>query len=156
MPQNPSIPQQAMDYFLQGYNCSQAVAAAFAPRMGLTAQQAAKTVSALGGGLCRMRETCGAVTGGMAVLGMIVGYDDPQDTAGKTQLYIRGQRVMRAFRELHGSLSCREILHLAPGESSDPAPTPRTAEFYSTRPCARVIYDLARLLEEELNDPKKG
>lgn len=156
MPQNPSLPQQAVDFFLQGYNCSQAVAAAFAPKMGLTAQQAARIVSALGGGLCRMRETCGAVTGGMAVLGMVAGYGDPADTAGKTQLYIRGQRVMRAFRALHGSLNCREILHLSPDENADPIPTPRTAEFYRTRPCARVIYDLARLLEEELNDPKKG
>lgn len=145
-----SAAEKARAFFLQGYNCSQSVAAAFADVMGLTEEQAARMASALGGGLCRMRESCGAVTGAMLVLGVLQGYGRPDDAA-KAALYARGQRVLRAFRDLHGSLRCREILHLPPDQESGPVPTPRTAAFYQSRPCAQVIYDAARLLEEELN-----
>lgn len=145
-----SAPERAKAYFLQGYNCSQAVAAAFAHRMGLTAEEAAKMASALGGGMCRMRESCGALSGAMLVLGVLRGYDTPGDDRAKAELYERGQRILRAFRETHGSLRCRELLGLPAEEDSGAAPTPRTADFYASRPCAGLIFDAARLLEEEL------
>lgn len=148
-----SIPQQAVNNFMAGYNCAQAVFCAFAQRMGLDQDQAARLASALGGGLCRMRETCGAVSGAMLALGALKGYDDPEDQAAKQFLYARGQRVMLAFKEKYGSLSCRDLLRLPPDTEVSPMPTPRTAEFYQSRPCARVIYEIARLLEEELARP---
>ena len=150
MEEGLSAAQQAVEYFMEGYNCSQAVFCAFAQRLGLARDQAARLASALGGGLCRMRETCGAVSGGMLALGALAGYDDPQDQAAKQFLYARGQRVMLAFKEKYGSLSCRDLLRLPPDAQPSPMPTPRTAEFYRSRPCARVIYEMARLVEEEL------
>lgn len=145
-----SVAQQAVENFMEGYNCSQAVFCAFAKRLGMDQDRAARLASALGGGLCRMRETCGAVSGGMLALGALAGYDDPQDQTAKQLLYARGQRVMLAFKEKYGSLSCRELLRLPPDDQISPMPTPRTAEFYNSRPCARVIYEMARLVEEEL------
>ena len=93
-----SIPEKAAELFLSGYNCAQSIYAAFAPQLGISEKQAAKMASALGGGLCRMRETCGAISGGMMVLGALKGYDTPDDEAKKI-LYARGQRIMKQFKE---------------------------------------------------------
>lgn len=145
-----SVPERAVELFMTGYNCAQAVFGAFCERTGMPLDQAARLASALGGGMCRMRETCGAVSGGLLTLGALAGYDDPEDPMAKQLLYARGQRVMLAFKETYGSLSCRDLLRLPPDAAPSPIPTPRTAEFYQSRPCARVIYAAARLVEEEL------
>ena len=139
-----------MENFLKGYNCSQAVVLAFSEKMGLTEEQAARLASALGGGMCRMRESCGALSGAMLVLGALEGYSDPGSGADKARLYDRGQRFLQAFKAQYGSLRCGELLKLPPDRPLSPMPTPRTAEFYRSRPCARIVYDAARLLEEEL------
>ena len=152
MSQSSLIPQRAVELFEQGYNCAQAVFGAFAEEMGMTEKQAVKMVSALGGGLCRMRETCGAISGGMMVLGALKGYDTPDDEAKKI-LYARGQRIMKQFKESFGTLNCLELLKLPKDGALSPIPTPRTREFYQKRPCARFIFEMARLVEEELKLP---
>ncbi len=136
---------KAAELFLSGYNCSQSVAAAFAPEMGLTQGQAAKMASAFGGGMGRLREVCGAVSGMLLVLSMLYGYDTPGDDAGKRKLYTEVQELAGAFREEHSSIVCREILKNPP---SDPNPTPRTADFYTKRPCAKLVLTAGRLLDE--------
>lgn len=142
--------RQAVENFMAGYNCSQAVFCAFAQRLGMPIEQAAQIASALGGGMCRMRETCGAVSGGMLALGALAGYNDPEDPTAKALLYARGQRVMLEFKEKYGSLCCRDLLKLPADQLLSPIPSPRTAAFYQKRPCARVIYEMTRLVEEEL------
>ena len=138
---------KAAEFFLSGYNCAQAVAAAFSQELGLTETQAAKMVSAFGGGMGRMREVCGAVSGMLFVLGSLYGYDSPGDDAGKKQLYGEVQELAGKFREENGSIICREILKNPP---ADPNPSPRTAEYYAQRPCARMVLTAARLMEELL------
>lgn len=146
-----TTPEKAADLFMHGYNCAQAVFGAFADQMGLPLETAVRMASALGGGLCRMRETCGAVSGGMLALGTLQGYDIPGDDTIKLALYERGQRVMRAFKEIYGTLCCRELLGLLENDPLSPVPSPRTEAYYQTRPCVRFIYEMARLVEEELN-----
>ena len=93
-----------------------------------------------------MREVCGAVSGMLMVLGVLYGYDDTvEDDAQKKQLYKDVQALAGKFKEECGSIICREILKNPP---SDPNPTPRTAEFYAKRPCARMVMTAARLLDE--------
>lgn len=150
MNENLTIPEKAAELFVNGYNCAQAVLGAFAPQIGISMEEAAQMASALGGGLCRMRETCGAVSGGMLALGMLKGYSVPGNDEVKMALYARGQRVMKAFQEIYGTLCCRELLGLLENAPLSPVPTPRTEEFYKVRPCARFIYEMARLVEEEL------
>ena len=135
---------KAAQLFLDGYNCSQAVAVAFCDVTGLDESFAAKMASSFGGGMGRMREVCGAVSGMLMVLGLLYGYDDPGDNAGKKTLYAEIQALAGKFREEVGSIICREILKNPP---SDPNPTPRTAEFYRKRPCARMVVTAARLLD---------
>ena len=139
--------QKASELFTGGYNCAQAVAAAFCDITGLEENFAARLASSFGGGMGRMREVCGAVSGMLMVLGLLYGYDDPDDNAGKKALYADVQALAGQFREEAGSIICREILK---NPASDPVPTPRTAEFYRKRPCERMVMLAACLLDEFL------
>ncbi len=131
--------------FLGGCNCAQAVFLAFTDITGMERKLAAKISSPFGGGMGRMREVCGAVSGMYMVLGALYGYDENAEEDGqKKQLYKDVQMLAAQFREECGSIICREILKNPP---SDPKPTPRTAEFYAQRPCARMVMTAAKLLD---------
>ena len=140
---------KAAELFLSGYNCSQSVAVAFHKEMGLTERQAAKLASAFGGGMGRMREVCGAVSGMLLVLSQLYGYDTPGDDASKKVLYTHVQALAGQFREENGSIICREILKNPP---SDPNPTPRTADFYAKRPCAKMVMTAGMLLDRFMEE----
>ena len=135
---------KAAELFLNGYNCAQAVAVAFCDVTGLDEKTAARTVSAFGGGMGRLREVCGAVSGMFFVLSYLYGYDTPGDDDIKKQLYSRVQQLAGEFRESCGSIICREILENPP---TDPTPSPRTAEYYAKRPCARMVKTAADLMD---------
>ena len=137
----------AAELFVGGYNCAQAVAVAFSDVTGLDAKTSAKLISSFGGGMGRMREVCGAVSGMLFVAGILYGYDTPDDTAKKAH-YARVQELAGKFREQVGSIVCRELLRDPP---SDPNPTPRTAEFYKVRPCARFVVLAAQILDEYID-----
>ncbi len=139
----------AVELFLQGYNCAQAVAVAFCDVTGLDEKTAARMASSFGGGMGRMREVCGAVSGMLLVYGLLHGYDVPGDDISKKAQYTRIQAMAEAFREQAGSIICREILKNPP---SDPTPTPRSEDFYKGRPCAGMVHLAARILEEELKN----
>ena len=137
--------EKAVELFVGGYNCAQSVVVAFCDVTGLDVDFAAKFSSSFGGGMGRMREVCGAVSGMLMVAGLLYGYDTPGDDVSKKRHYQLVQSLAAGFREKYGSIVCREILKNPP---SDPSPTPRTAEFYRTRPCARCVYLAAKLLDE--------
>lgn len=138
----------AAELFLNGHNCAQSVVVAFCDVTGLDPEFAARLSSSFGGGMGRMREVCGAVSGMLLVAGLLYGYSDPGpgDEAKKAH-YQLVQELAGRFRQENGSIICRELLQDPP---SDPAPTPRTAEFYKTRPCARFVVSAARILDEYL------
>ena len=137
---------KAAELFLSGSNCAQAVAVAFCDVTGLEPAFAAKMASSFGGGMGRLREVCGAVSGMLMVAGLIYGYEDPgENDCNKKAHYQLVQALCAAFREQTGSIVCREILKNPP---SDPNPTPRTAEFYRTRPCARMVLLAGQILDE--------
>ena len=136
--------EKAFDLFKSGYNCAQAVAVSFCDLTGLTEKQAARMASSFGGGIGRMREVCGAVSGMFMVLGLLYGYDDPKADTEKKQLYTDVQALAEAFKKDAGSIICRDILKNPP---SDPNPSPRTAEYYAMRPCERMVYNAASLMD---------
>lgn len=141
--------EKAAELFLQGYNCAQAMMVAYCDVTGLTPEFAAKLSSSFGGGMGRMREVCGAVSGMLMVAGLVYGYDTPGDDVSKKAHYHLVQHLAGKFREEAGSIVCREILKNPP---SDPNPTPRTAEFYKTRPCARMLTLAAGILDDYLRE----
>ena len=137
---------KAAELFLQGYNCAQAVAVAFRDVTGLSEEFSAKMASSFGGGMGRLREVCGAVSGMLIVAGLLYGYTDPgEEDEKKKAHYALVQELCGSFREEVGSIVCREILKNPP---SDPNPTPRTAEFYKQRPCARMVLLAGNILDD--------
>ena len=137
---------KAGELFLTGSNCAQAVILAFNDITGLDDKTALRLSSPFGGGIGRMREVCGAVSGMFMVLGLLYGYEEPgEKDCNKKALYKEVQDLADKFRAECGSIICREILKNPP---SDPNPTPRTAEFYKQRPCARMVMTAARILDE--------
>ena len=135
---------KAAELFLQGYNCAQAITVAFCDITGLDAEFSARMASSFGGGMGRMREVCGAVSGMLMVAGLVYGYDRCGDDAGKKEHYALVQELAGQFRQEVGSIVCREILKNPP---SDPTPSPRTAEYYAKRPCARMVDTAAQILD---------
>ena len=140
---------KAAELFLSGYNCAQSVAVAFCDVTGLDEKTTARAVSAFGGGMGRIREVCGAVSGMFFVLSFLYGYDTPGDDVRKKELYSRVQALAADFRAENGSIICRELLDNPP---SDPNPTPRTEQFYKDRPCARMVATAARIMDEFIQE----
>lgn len=143
--------ERARALFMQGYNCAQAVACAFCDVTGLPIEVAAMMSSSFGGGLGRLREVCGTVSGAALVLGIVKGYSDPKDYAAKKAHYALVQEFARRFQAQNGTIICRELLKDVE-HSTGSEPEPRTPEFYEKRPCLRLAECAAAILEEMLNE----
>lgn len=141
--------EKAKSLFLEGYNCTQAVVGAFCEEMGLDKELALRIASPFGGGMGRLREVCGTVSGMFIVLGYLYGYDDPKDYERKKELYARVQELAGTFKEENGSIICRELLGLK-GKDTSPVPEKRTEDYYKKRPCPGLAAYAANLLEEYL------
>lgn len=138
---------KAKKLFLDGYNCSQAVVGAFADELGLSHDTAMMISSSFGGGMGRLREVCGTVTGAFMVLGLMYGYTNPKDNKSKSEHYKRIQLFADKFKELNGSIICRELLGLSEIKS-EPNPEIRTEQYYKKRPCAELCYLSAEIIEK--------
>jgi C_GCAxxG_C_C family probable redox protein len=140
---------KAAELFLQGYNCAQAVAVAFCDVTGLDEKMTCRLASSFGGGMGRMREVCGAVSGMLMVAGLLYGYDVIGDDAVKKAHYALVQALAGQFRQEVGSIICREILNNPP---TDPDPSPRTEEYYRVRPCARMVLTATNILDAYIQE----
>ncbi len=146
-----SYAEKAKELFKQGYNCSQAVLLAFEDVTGLDPQTALMLSSSFGGGMGRLREVCGAVSGMFMVIGILYGYADPKDQSGKTEHYKRIQALAEAFKAENGSIVCRELLGLGGGADA-PVPELRTDAYYKKRPCAELVAIAAGITEAYINE----
>lgn len=140
----------AKEYFESGYNCAQAVLLAFCEDFGLDKKTALMISASFGGGMGRLREVCGTVSGMNMVLGLARGYDDPKARAEKTQLYKDVQQLAERFREDNGSIICRDLLGLRIKGKDEPTPEERTEKYYQARPCAELCRYAADLTAEYL------
>ncbi|MBE5777996.1 MAG: C_GCAxxG_C_C family protein [Clostridiales bacterium] len=143
---------RARELYLSGYNCAQAVFAAFAEEMKVPVETALKIASGMGGGIGGLRETCGAVSAMALVLGTLRGYNDAADYEGKKELYAAVQRLHGEFCKEYETSNCRQLL-ISAGIAASNVPAERTPEYYRKRPCYRYIEKAAQLLAEELEVP---
>ena len=143
--------EKAKALFLEGYNCAQAVFGAFAEDFGLDLELAMKLSSGFGGGMGRLREVCGAVSGMFMVFDMKHGYTSPTDTVAKKELYSHIQAMAKKFEAENGSIICKELLGLT-DKKSDPTPDSRTSEYYQKRPCKELVKMAADIVDEYLNN----
>lgn len=132
------------------YNCAQSVFAAFNDLTGIDDAMAIRMSGAFGGGMGRLREVCGAVSGAIMVLSMLHAPADPADNTAKMEFYKKIQDFAARFREMHGTIICRELLGDQAGTGYVPAE--RTEEYYRMRPCERMVYDSAAILEQYLKE----
>lgn len=131
----------AESLFRNGLNCSQAVAAAFSDEMNMDKELVKRLTIGFGGGMGRMREVCGAVSGMTFVLSAIYVNDD------RAKIYERVQTVANEYKKENGSIVCRELLGLGKKGSVTPIPEERTAEYYKKRPCPKLIAMSADILD---------
>lgn len=142
----------AKQNFLNGYNCSQAVLLAFCEDFGLEKETALKISEPFGGGMGRMREVCGTVTGMFMVLGLAMGNSDAKDGSTKKNVYKSVQELAEKFKQDNGSIICRELLGLQKANKESYVPSERTTEYYKKRPCPELCKYAADILEEYLEE----
>lgn len=136
---------KAVALFKQGFNCSQSVFAACADIYGIEDQALALRLSAsFGGGIGRMRQTCGAACGMFLLAGLHNGSATPHDADGKKQNYALVQDLAAQFKAENGSLICSELLGIAP-KQQDPQPEARTDAYYQKRPCVEMVATAVRI-----------
>ncbi len=143
--------EMAMANFYEGYNCSQSIVLAFADLIPIEKTTLLKMSSSFGGGMGRLREVCGSVTGMFMIAGILYGYDGPETGQVKADHYARIQELARRFEETHGSIVCREMLGLSVRHDV-PVPEARTQEYYKKRPCPEIIGDAAEILEQYIKE----
>ena len=150
--------EKAVALFKEGYNCSQAVVTAFADLYGFTNEQALKMSASFGGGIGRMRQTCGAACGLFMLAGLETGCTEGKDREGKENNYKVVQELAEEFRKRNGSLICAELLGLSKTAPTPATPEARTAEYYKKRPCVKMVEEAARIWCEYLaeNNTKKS
>ena len=144
--------QCAVDNFMQGYGCCQSVVAAFADLYNLDDTMAKRIAAGFGGGVGRMRLMCGAVSGIVILAGLDRGQIDGADRKGKSMCYKVVQELLDEFKVQNGSVVCAELLGLKGHEKAQSSyvASPRTAEYYKTRPCAAKVESAARIFAEYL------
>ena len=140
---------RAKEYFNQGYNCAQSVALAYADITNLDEEMVAKITASFGGGLGRLREVCGAVSGMAFLASFISPCPSADDAEAKKANYALVQEFAEQFRQQNGSIVCRSLLGLD-RQKDEPTPSPRTAEYYKKRPCSEYVYDAALIVGKYL------
>jgi len=142
----------AKQNFMNGYNCSQAVLLAFCEDFGLEKETALKISEPFGGGMGRMREVCGTVTGMFMVIGLAMGNDNSKDNTTKKNVYKSVQELATKFKEDNGSIICRELLGFQKNNKESYVPSKRTNEYYKKRPCPELCKYAADILEDYLKE----
>ena len=147
--------EDAMANFKNGYNCSQSILLAFADMIPVDRDILSRMASSFGGGMGRLREVCGSVSGMFMVAGFLYGYAGPETGQVKADHYARIQELARRFEEKHGTIVCREMLGLTVRHDV-PTPEARTQEYYKKRPCGEIIGDAAEILEQYIQENPIG
>lgn len=142
--------ERAVDNFMHGYGCCQSVLAAFSDMYGVSDNLAKRIGAGFGGGVGRMRMMCGAVSGIVTLVGLDCGQTDGDDRMGKSACYKVVQELLAKSKAQNGSLICAEILGINGKEKamSSYVASPRTAEYYKTRPCVAKVESAARIFAE--------
>lgn len=146
---------QAVEYFKEGYNCAQSVAMAYADLYSVDMGTIKQLSAPFGGGMGRLREVCGAVTGAFLILGMEHPATDPNDKPSKAANYAAVQRIALQFKDKMGSYMCADLLKIG-RHPQDPNPEDRNSEYYAKRPCAYCVAVAAEMLGKELLESEKA
>ena len=140
--------EKAEELFRTGYNCSQSVIGAFCDDFALDFKTVMKLSEGFGGGFGRMRLTCGAVSGMVMAVGMLISNADPKEDTRK-EVYAKVHKLCDLFKEKNGSIICADLLGLTSNTSYSAKPEERNSEYYQKRPCVDCVKDCVELIENE-------
>ncbi|WP_455666818.1 C-GCAxxG-C-C family protein [Phocaeicola sp.] len=146
---------RAVALFKEGYNCSQSVVAAFADLYGFTREQALHMSASFGGGIGRMRETCGAACGLFLLAGLEKCALEGSDRESKAANYALVQELAEEFKKRNGALRCADLLGLSKKEPVVSTPEARTDQYYAKRPCVKMVEEAAQIWCEYLENHRK-
>lgn len=141
---------RAVGYFKEGYNCAQSVVAAYADLYGFTLEQSLRMSASFGGGIGRMRETCGAACGMFLIAGLETGTVDSKDREGKGANYKVVQDLAAEFVKRNGALKCGTLLGLDSNTPVSAIPQERNKSYFEKRPCVKMVEQGARIIGEYL------
>lgn len=141
---------RAVELFRSGYNCAQAVTGAYGDLYGFTLEQCVRMSASFGGGIGRMRETCGAACGMFLVTGLETGSVNPGDRAGKGANYKIVQELAAEFTRRNGALKCGTLLGLKSTDLQSSTPQKRDEAYFAKRPCVKIVEEAALILGEFL------
>lgn len=150
--------RKSVDYFMEGFGCCQSVIAAFADLYDMDEKTALRIGAGFGAGVGRLRMICGAVSGIVTLVGLQCGSTEGDDRDGKANCYKVVQELLDRFKQKNSSIICAELLAQSNCKPSTDThiPDERTAQYYSTRPCARKVEDAARIYAEYLMELKES
>ena len=139
----------AQSLFDEGYACLQSVLLAFADHFELDKTTAKRISSTFGGGMGRLRETCGAVTGGFMVLGLAFGNEIPNDMDTKLNSYKKVRELNKMVIDVHGTSNCRQLLikHASEQQVND--------RQHHKLICRKVVSDTVGLVYDILKENKE-
>ena len=140
---------KAAELFMEGFNCAQAVFAAFEDVTGINKTDATKLASGFGGGIGGIREVCGAFNGIVMVYNCLYGYIDPSSAEEKSRVYSDIQALADCFKTKVGNLICREILKNGI-DTSDMNDIEKT--YCEKRPCAKLVITASKILDEFIDN----
>jgi len=139
----------AVSFFESGYNCSQAVFMAYSDIYEIESETAAKLATSFGGGMGRLREVCGAVSGMFLVLGLHYPFTDITDKTAKNCNYKAVQRTANEFKSIMGSYICADLLKIKHAPEN-PESAERNEAYYKMRPCTRCVANAAEIVGKEI------
>ncbi|NLZ73237.1 MAG: C_GCAxxG_C_C family protein [Bacteroidales bacterium] len=143
--------KRAVELFEKGFNCSQSVFAAFCDRYGYKEDEGLVLAASFGGGIGRMRETCGAACGLFMIASLETGCSKEGDREGKARNYRMVQSLAKQFKEKNGALRCAELLGLEKPKLGETEPEERTTAYYKKRPCKKIVETAAEIAAENFD-----
>lgn len=144
---------KASDTFAQGYSCSQAVLSARCERYGLDQKTALTIAAGFGGGMGRTGNSCGAVTGAIAIIGLHAGSDKARDTEAKENTYKMVRKFVSGFEEMFGSINCTELIGCHIGTPSGYDKARKNGMFENV--CPRFVDGAVEILDSVLEGAKQ-
>ena len=142
--------EKAKKLFESGCNCAQAMVGAYADLFNISFEDAMRASEFLGGGLGRLRRTCGAVTGMCMIASLKLSHGNPSEVDTRADVYAKVQELVSRFEEANGSSICADLLGESNPKDNSTTPEKRNAQYSKKRPCVECVADCARLVEEFL------
>ena len=140
----------AVETYQSGYNCAQGVLSEFAPQFGMDRDTAMRIACGLGSGMGRSGNMCGAVTGGILVLGLKYGMVDQELPEEKEKTYEEVVKFLDRVKELHGYTNCVDLMGVDVGTPEGRIEAQE--KNLSDTICSKIVADVTGILEGLIED----